>query len=134
MEPIFSMETGCLDASFSPDGNSILVGPVSPEGNIIKLIKGSEMKLIETEHPLLILLDIRMKKPGDGITVLKWIREKKFKTRVIMVSAVPDRDVYEEVMKLGADDFISKPFDPEKFTKTITDHMDAIVRELDTNS
>jgi DNA-binding NtrC family response regulator len=89
------------------------------------------MKIIEAEQPLLILLDIRMRTPDAGIVVLKWIRENKFKTRVIMVSAIQEREVYDEVMKLGADDFLSKPFDPDQFTKTVTNHMDAIVQQLE---
>lgn len=61
---------------------------------------------------ILILSDINM--PGmNGLELLKKIRQN-FDTPspiVIMVSAYSDRYNYSEAIKLGADDFITKPVD-----------------------
>ncbi|MEK7338853.1 MAG: sigma-54 dependent transcriptional regulator, partial [candidate division NC10 bacterium] len=58
----------------------------------------------------LILLDIRM--PGmDGIDVLRRIREANDSTDVIVVTAVKSLKTAVEAIKLGAFDYVTKPFD-----------------------
>ncbi|MGB5875704.1 MAG: response regulator [Bacteroidota bacterium] len=57
----------------------------------------------------LALLDIRM--PGkDGLHVLRQIKSRTPATRVIMVTGVDDFTVAIESVKLGANDYITKPF------------------------
>ena len=60
-----------------------------------------------------ILCDLKM--PGiDGIGVLKKIQNKIKETAVIMMSAYGTIDTAIEAIKLGAFDFISKPFKPDE--------------------
>lgn len=65
------------------------------------------------EHEaVLILSDINM--PGmSGLELLKHIKEKYEKPPpiVMMITAYGDEDNYNEAMKLGADDFLTKPVD-----------------------
>ena len=67
----------------------------------------------EHEHEaVLILSDINM--PGmSGLELLKHIKEKYGKPPpvVMMITAYGDDDNYNEAMKLGADDFLTKPVD-----------------------
>lgn len=69
--------------------------------------------LNEHEHEaVLILSDINM--PGmSGLVLLKKIKEKYEKPPpiVMMITAYGDDDNYNEAMKLGADDFLTKPVD-----------------------
>jgi len=58
----------------------------------------------------LILLDIRMPRK-DGLAVLAEIKELESSLPVIMVTASKDIKSAVEAMKLGAEDFISKPFE-----------------------
>lgn len=59
------------------------------------------------------IVDLRM--PGmDGLELLKWIREKGPRLPVIMISAYGEVRDAVEAMKLGAQDYIVKPFDPEE--------------------
>jgi two-component system response regulator AtoC len=59
------------------------------------------------------LLDIRM--PGlDGIDLLSWIKEAGFSLPVIMMSAHGDVRDAVEAMRLGACDYLVKPFDPDE--------------------
>ena len=61
---------------------------------------------------VLILSDINM--PGmSGLELLKHIKEKYEKPPpiVMMITAYGDQDNYNEAMKLGADDFLTKPVD-----------------------
>ncbi len=70
------------------------------------------MKLKEREFGL-ILLDIRM--PGmDGMEILRQVREIRPDIRVIMITAYGTIESAVEAMKLGAVDFLQKPFDPEE--------------------
>jgi putative nucleotidyltransferase with HDIG domain len=65
--------------------------------------------VLETVPVALILLDIKM--PGkSGIELLPEIKEAYPDTAVIMVTAVNDIDVAVQCLKLGADDYICKPF------------------------
>ncbi|MCD4742477.1 MAG: response regulator, partial [Desulfobacteraceae bacterium] len=60
-----------------------------------------------------ILCDLKM--PGiDGIDILKKIQNKIKETSVIMMSAYGTIDTAIEAIKLGAFDFISKPFKPDE--------------------
>jgi DNA-binding response OmpR family regulator len=58
----------------------------------------------------LVLLDINMPKK-TGLEVLKHIREQGMKTHVIMLTGRLGYSIGSESMKLGADEFITKPFD-----------------------
>jgi two-component system, response regulator, stage 0 sporulation protein F len=58
----------------------------------------------------LVLLDVRM--PGlDGVQVLRRIRELDDSVPVIMVTANEDIGLAKETLKLGAFDYVAKPFD-----------------------
>ena len=57
-----------------------------------------------------ILLDIRMPRVS-GIEVLKFLRERKTATRVIVLTAVDDLSVAIEAVKNGASDYLTKPYD-----------------------
>lgn len=71
------------------------------------------MFMQQNEHEaVLILSDINM--PGmSGLELLKHIKEKYEKPPpiVMMITAYGDDDNYQEAMKLGADDFLTKPVD-----------------------
>ena len=71
----------------------------------------------------LILLDIRM--PGmDGMEVLRRVREIRPDIRVIMITAYGTIESAVEAMKLGAVDFLQKPFDPEEIRELVSRVMD----------
>lgn len=69
--------------------------------------------LASNEHKAVIILsDINM--PGmSGLQLLQQIKEKYEAPPpvVMMVTAYSDNENYNEAMKLGADDFITKPVD-----------------------
>ncbi len=66
------------------------------------------IKIVKEERPHIVLLDIRM--PGmGGIDTLRQIKEADKEIGVIMVTAVKDEETAKEALKLGADDYITKP-------------------------
>jgi two-component system response regulator PilR (NtrC family) len=70
---------------------------------------GSALKAIQAEIFDLVITDVKM--PGvDGIEVLKTIKEVSPETVVIMITAFATAETAVEAMKLGAYDYITKPF------------------------
>jgi len=65
--------------------------------------------LATTEYDL-ILLDIKMPNV-DGFEVLKYVKEHSPKTKVVMLTGFADLKNAIESKKLGAEDFVSKPYD-----------------------
>lgn len=78
---------------------------------VLKAANGKEaLELVQKDIPDLILLDIRMPFM-DGYEVCKRLKENK-KTEtipIIVITAYPEEK--EEALRLGGDDFISKPFE-----------------------
>jgi DNA-binding NtrC family response regulator len=67
------------------------------------------LELMREHHFDLVLLDIRM--PDiDGITLLKQIRSRYPETNVIMITGYPAIDSAVDCIKLGAVDYLVKPF------------------------
>lgn len=62
----------------------------------------------------LVVTDLRMA-GMDGIEVLRQVRARAPETDVMMITAFGTVDRAVEAMKLGAVDFITKPFSPEEF-------------------
>ena len=66
----------------------------------------------------LLLLDVRM--PGiSGLEFLKRFRVENSSTSVVMLTAVLDKKLTAEAMKLGADDFVIKPCNPDDLNKRL---------------
>jgi len=57
----------------------------------------------------LILLDIKMPRK-NGLDVLKHLRAKTNRPRIIMLTGVDDVSVAINAVKLGANDYITKPY------------------------
>jgi len=93
----------------------MLTRVLSPEGFIVKEAdNGLEaLKRLQEESYSLVLLDLKM--PGlNGIETLKKIRENDLNLPVIMMSAYGSIPEAVEAMKLGALDYLIKPFDIEE--------------------
>lgn len=86
---------------------------------VITAYSGEEALLKVTEEmPWLILLDIKM--PGmDGVMTLKRIREIDENIGVIMITAIEDIELAKETKRLGAVDYITKPFTLEGLETSI---------------
>jgi two-component system alkaline phosphatase synthesis response regulator PhoP len=76
------------------------------------------LKMIRRERPALVLLDIML--PGmDGLEVCRSLRAEKNQVPVIMVSA-RDEDIDKILgLELGADDYLTKPFNPREMVARV---------------
>ena len=61
----------------------------------------------------LILSDLRLP-DGDGIDLLKWIKENNFVIPLIMMTSYAEIQTAVQAIKLGASDYIAKPLNPEE--------------------
>ena len=93
---------------------------LTKHGHGVTLAKSGREALILIERWSfdLILLDLKM--PGeDGLFVLARIRDLEPEAIVVMISGYGSIETVVQAMKLGAFDFIAKPFTPEELIKRL---------------
>ena len=83
-------------------------------------------KLEEEKKPDLVILDIAMRRPREGMEYLPQIKQRFPGVRVIMVTAIDDEATIEEARKLGADDYITKPLVLEYLETTVFQKIRAL--------
>ena len=77
------------------------------------------LKLYKRDKPDLVLLDIVMGPPMDGIATLKEILKEDPKANVIMVTVVDQPKVTAEAKEIGAKNYITKPVDEKKLVAAV---------------
>ncbi|AEB75265.1 response regulator transcription factor [Clostridium botulinum] len=101
------------------DINKMLSKLIEKKGyNVKQAYSGTEgMLYIESLDFQLILLDLML--PGmTGEELIKKIRKTK-KLPIIVISAKLDKEIKLELFKLGADDYVTKPFDIDELSARI---------------
>jgi FixJ family two-component response regulator len=88
-------------------------------------------KLAEKSYGLM-LLDLRM--PGiNGMEVLKRVPEIRPEVKVVIITAYGSIEAAVEAMKLGAVDFLQKPFDAEDVRNLVSSLLDQATRDTSRN-
>jgi len=83
------------------------------------------IQMVSTEKPALILLDIKM--PGmTGLEVLEKLNKQENRPEVIMISGHGDTKYVVESMRLGAAEFIDKPFD----VREVEIHINGVMERM----
>lgn len=105
----------------------LLVDYLEAEGFDIKLCKNGEiaLKIFQNNHFDLCLLDVMLPKL-DGFSLAKEIRIKDGKIPIIFITAKSLKEDKLRGYDLGADDYITKPFDEEELLWKIK----ALVRRI----
>lgn len=80
------------------------------------------VKLAERLQPDIMTLDITMPEVG-GLEAIEDIIKVSPKTRIIMVSAMGQQSMVIEAIKLGAKDFVVKPFEKSRIIQAIKNVM-----------
>ncbi|WP_251206004.1 response regulator transcription factor [Acetatifactor aquisgranensis] len=110
------MQTKIMIVEDETDINRLLARILEAEGyGTIQAFSGTEaLLLLEREEPNLILLDLML--PGlTGEELLTHIREKKrLSAPILVLSAKSALNDKVALLKSGADDYITKPFEPEE--------------------
>jgi DNA-binding NtrC family response regulator len=112
------------------------------EYEIISADNGEEAVEGLAEEPDLIIMDLKMPKM-NGLEALRKIKEINPKIPVIMITAHGTTDTAVEAMKIGALDYISKPFDIDELKvvikkaleyKSLNDEINYLRERLDESS
>jgi len=80
------------------------------------LIKIKELK------PDLVLLDIFLPS-GNGLNLLKQIRQENISTDIILVTAAKDTATIQETLRYGAVDYLIKPFNFERLQQALLNYL-----------
>jgi two-component system, chemotaxis family, chemotaxis protein CheY len=76
------------------------------------------IQMCQQHMPNLLTLDIAM--PGkDGLATLKEVKKISGDIKVVMITSNDKHDIILEALKQGADNYITKPYEPEKVARVI---------------
>jgi two-component system CitB family response regulator/two-component system response regulator DctR len=80
------------------------------------------LKILKSKKIELLILDIYMPKL-DGISLLEEMRKNFLKTDVILVTAATEVNEIDKALKLGAVDYLIKPFDGDRIRKSLSNYF-----------
>ncbi len=113
---------------------------------VLSATNGAEgIRVFEAAHPDCVLLDVSM--PGmDGFAVCAQLRKLPFgkETPIVFLTALRDVDTFDEALRAGADDFLTKPVRPTelvvrvqaalklgRMTAELREHYELVRRQRD---
>lgn len=104
---------------------TVLSEELNEEGFNSTYVTGAEdaLKYLENNKVDLILLDLKMPEK-DGFYVLRKLKELEIDVKVIVLTAYADVKSAIDSARLGATDFISKPYDLDELIITIKKVLD----------
>lgn len=99
------------DASFM---RTVLKDIIKSNGLATEILEAGDgvdgVKAYQTSKPDLVTMDVNMPR-ADGIQALRAIMKIDPAAKVVMVTSVEQKQIVQDAMKLGARDYIVKPFD-----------------------
>lgn len=92
--------------------------------NVSIALDGDEaMEKLAKDMPDVVIMDLKMRRDGEGLEYLPKIKEARPSVKVLMVTATDDSDIVEQAKKLGADDYITKPLMLEYLENTVLEKV-----------
>lgn len=99
------------DASFM---RTVLKDIVRSNGLASEILEAGDgvdgVKAFQQHKPDLVTMDVNMPR-ADGIQALRAIMKISPTAKVVMVTSVEQKEIVQDAMKLGARDYVVKPFD-----------------------
>jgi len=86
------------------------------------------LELVESFKPQVMLLDIKMG-AVDGLDVLREVKKRYPRVKVIMVTALETTEKIEEALRLGADNYITKPLSLEYLENDVREKIAGLAAE-----
>lgn len=103
------------------DIRRLLSGLLEYEGYYVELVKSGEEALENIKKAVFDLIIIDIKLPGmDGFELLEKIRAMKVDSAVIFITGYGSIDSAIKALKLGASDYLEKPFDLVQFKSLVS--------------
>jgi two-component system phosphate regulon sensor histidine kinase PhoR len=93
---------------------------LDPQGYVtLTALNGEEgLRMALSEEPDLVILDLRMPKMS-GLQVLQTLRELQCPVPVIVITAYGSEEVVVRALRLGANDYVAKPFELDEMINVI---------------
>lgn len=84
--------------------------------NVEGTLSGREaiLKMEQTPYEL-VITDLKMPEV-DGITLIKWIKQNRPDTGIVIITGYPSQDTIKEALDVGIIDYVPKPFTPAVLT------------------
>lgn len=99
------------DASFMRTVLKDIIKGNGLANEIIEAADGVEgVKAYQNQKPDLVTMDVNMPR-ADGLQALRAIMKINPAAKVVMVTSVEQKQIVQDAIKLGARDYIVKPFD-----------------------
>jgi DNA-binding NtrC family response regulator len=118
-----------------PEVQAILTDLLTGRGHEVLTADDGEAGLAraQSDAPAIVLLDLRMPRLG-GMDVLARLRDEHFRVPVIVVTAHADVPEVVEAMRLGAYDYVTKPFNCDELVLRIQHALErqALIDEVET--
>lgn len=111
-----------------PSVRTLVKAVLEHNGNTVTTAENAtdgENSAVQNDHDM-IILDLGLP-DGNGYEVCKNIRDKNIATPVLILSGEQETDVKVKMLKVGADDYLTKPFNTEELIA----RMDAIKRRTE---
>lgn len=122
-----TVKDALLIAEDEPDLCEQLVELLSPLGCSILTAKDGKEMLTKAEDAsngiVAILSDIKMP-IMTGLDVLRELRLKKIETPIVFLTGYSSKDLVVEALRLGAMDFMEKPFDYDELKSVVLQALD----------
>ncbi|MEA2516771.1 MAG: two-component system, OmpR family, response regulator [Actinomycetota bacterium] len=123
-----------LIADDDPDIRQLVIYALADEGHAVSVAKNGREAVdqVAASAPELMVLDIMMPEL-DGYGVLQELQERDIKgtTKVLVLTAKGSDHDWKQGYDLGADRYMTKPFDPEELLNTVNDMLNASHTELE---
>jgi DNA-binding response OmpR family regulator len=115
------MRERILYAEDEEETRSIVTEELRLEGYVVDAVPDGEdaIRAIESTTYDLLLLDIKMPRKS-GLDVLQFLKERNLRPRVIMLTALDDLSMAIKAVRLGANDYLTKPYSLEQLLGAIS--------------
>ena len=104
-----------LEKTFKPIGFTVLTATNGKDA----------LSIVKKERPKIVFLDVRML-GMSGLDVLKEIKLMDSAIKVIMITVADDEGTRGEAKRLGADEFVTKPFSSEALEEIVMREVKAL--------
>jgi DNA-binding response OmpR family regulator len=117
-----------------PDIRQLVTYALADHGHEVSVAKDGKEALehVTASPPDLMVLDVMMPEM-DGYGVLRALGEQDLKgtTKILMLTAKGSEHDWKEGYDLGADRYMTKPFDPDELVNTVAEMLEASEEELE---
>jgi DNA-binding response OmpR family regulator len=116
-----------------PDIRQLVTYALADHGHEVSVAKDGKEAVahVSSSPPDLMVLDVMMPEM-DGYDVLRALAEKDLKgsTKILMLTAKGSEHDWKEGYDLGADRYMTKPFDPDELVRTVAEMLESSQEEI----